>query len=218
MTFDTERFITEIENRPAIWDTSSDEYSNRHLKKKSWEEVVQIFKEKDGMTKQEKKYMGDVLQKKWKSIRGCFMREIARQKAVRSGNGVGPRKSEYIYFKQLKFLKKVMVTRQSTQPSEIEEEHSQNDLDTDQSRPQQQHLNKGINSESGNDPLQEFLYKPIEQRDSYDFAEQDEDKMFLLSLVSTLKKVPEHKKIATKIRMMSLLEEATQTTSHTYYE
>ncbi|KPI98707.1 hypothetical protein RR46_04680 [Papilio xuthus] len=168
------------------------------------------------MTKQEKKYMGDVLQKKWKSIRGCFMREIARQKALRSGNGVGPRKSEYIYFKQLKFLKKVMVTRQSTHTSEFEEDNSQNDLDSDQSR--QKDENKGINSEPGNDPLQEFLYKPLEQRESYDFVEQDEDKMFLLSLVSTLKKVPEHKKIATKIRMMSLLDEATQTTSHTYYE
>lgn len=156
----------------------------------------------------------DVLQKKWKSIRGCFMREIARQKALRLGNGAGPRKSEYMYFKQLNFLKKVMIIKKTLHPSQIEEEHTQN-TDISQSRPQQQIK---VNSESGDDPLQEFLYKPLEQRESYDFAEQDEDKMFLLSLVSTLKKVPEHKKIATKIRMMSLLEEATQTTSHAYYE
>lgn len=58
MAFDTERFIAEIESRPAIWDISSDEYTNRNLKKRSWEEVVQIFRQKDGMTRHEKKYMG----------------------------------------------------------------------------------------------------------------------------------------------------------------
>ena len=41
--FDTERFIVEIENRPALWATSSVQYSNRNLKKRCWEEVVDIF-------------------------------------------------------------------------------------------------------------------------------------------------------------------------------
>lgn len=56
--FDTERFIVEIENRPSLWNISSDDYSNRDLKKKCWEEIVDIFKDKEEMNIQEKKELG----------------------------------------------------------------------------------------------------------------------------------------------------------------
>lgn len=58
MSFDTEKFIIEIQNRPCIWDSSSNEYSDRNLKIKGWDEIVNIFKEKDEMTNQEKKHLG----------------------------------------------------------------------------------------------------------------------------------------------------------------
>jgi hypothetical protein len=40
MTFDTEKFIREIESRKAIWDITSEEYSDRDLKKRRWEEIT----------------------------------------------------------------------------------------------------------------------------------------------------------------------------------
>jgi hypothetical protein len=43
--FDTERFISEIESRPAIWNTESREYSNTNKKSKAWEEDGLIFYE-----------------------------------------------------------------------------------------------------------------------------------------------------------------------------
>lgn len=58
MSFDTERFIIEIQNRPCLWDTSLNDYSDRNLKIKCWDEIVNIFKEKDEMTNQEKKQLG----------------------------------------------------------------------------------------------------------------------------------------------------------------
>lgn len=58
MAFDTERFIVEIENRPCLWNSALKEYSDRNLKIKCWEELVNIFKEKDDMTVQEKKELG----------------------------------------------------------------------------------------------------------------------------------------------------------------
>lgn len=38
--FDTDRFIIEVECRPALWDQERNEYSNKHLKFKAWEEVA----------------------------------------------------------------------------------------------------------------------------------------------------------------------------------
>lgn len=40
--FDTNRFILEVEARPALWDFESPEYSNKHLKTQAWDEVCQI--------------------------------------------------------------------------------------------------------------------------------------------------------------------------------
>ena len=41
--FDTEKFICEIELRPAIWDVRSKSYSNKTEKTKAWEEICCSF-------------------------------------------------------------------------------------------------------------------------------------------------------------------------------
>ena len=41
--FDTEKFICEIELRPAIWDVRSKSYSNKTEKTKAWEEICSSF-------------------------------------------------------------------------------------------------------------------------------------------------------------------------------
>jgi len=58
--FDTEKFIFEVENRPAIWNSASEEYANRILKKKSWEELVDIFSTHNECNINEKKEIGEL--------------------------------------------------------------------------------------------------------------------------------------------------------------
>lgn len=54
---DTEQFIIEIESRQALWDTSSQDYSDRDLKKKCWEDIVYLFGGGE-LTEGEKKVLG----------------------------------------------------------------------------------------------------------------------------------------------------------------
>ena len=61
MSFDTERFIVEIENRPCLWNSASKDYSDRNLKIKCWDELVIIFQEKEEMSNQEKRTMYPLL-------------------------------------------------------------------------------------------------------------------------------------------------------------
>lgn len=56
-SFDTELFIDEVEKRVAIWDMESPDYSNRILKRRSWEELVEIFSEA-GDSEEKKKVLG----------------------------------------------------------------------------------------------------------------------------------------------------------------
>lgn len=54
-SFDTDRFIIEVEQRPAIWDSRCNEYSNKLSRGKAWEELCDIFvpdfKEMDSVKK-----------------------------------------------------------------------------------------------------------------------------------------------------------------------
>lgn len=43
--FDTEKFIVEIEQRPALYDVSCKEYSNKNIKAKCWVEVCEAMEE-----------------------------------------------------------------------------------------------------------------------------------------------------------------------------
>ena len=39
----TENFISEVEKYPALWDSSSDGYSNKNERKNAWNEVILHF-------------------------------------------------------------------------------------------------------------------------------------------------------------------------------
>ncbi|CAK1592493.1 unnamed protein product [Parnassius mnemosyne] len=100
--FDTDLFIDEIQKRPAIWDMQSPDYKNKILKKRNWEEIVEIFSDcEDNLEK--KKLLGGTLMKKWKSIRDNYLRESKRQKKLPSGSG-SSKHTPYVYYRKLQFL------------------------------------------------------------------------------------------------------------------
>jgi len=43
MEINIDTLINEVEKRPAIWDMSSHDYSNRTMKRRCWVELVLIF-------------------------------------------------------------------------------------------------------------------------------------------------------------------------------
>lgn len=128
---------------------------------------------------------------------------------MKSGSGCGSRKSEYIYFNQLQFLRKVVAIREpdpaaaTADPATSPDNESQIDRQVNGRKRQK---TKDITEE---DKFISILNKSIENRETNDVINQDEDRLFLLSLVETLKKVPPHRKMATKIKIMSVLDEET---------
>ncbi|MPC20942.1 hypothetical protein E2C01_013907 [Portunus trituberculatus] len=111
-TLDIHRFITEIENRPAIWDVRCNDYSSKIAKAKAWEEMCDIFvsgyREMDSLGKN--KAATDI-QRKWKSLRDSFRRELATTKREKFRSAQESGRKEYIYFKQLSFLLQICKTR-----------------------------------------------------------------------------------------------------------
>ncbi|XP_049829989.1 uncharacterized protein LOC126269907 [Schistocerca gregaria] len=99
----TEDFISEVESRPVIWDMKSDDYSNKVMKMKAWQEIITKFvPDFDEKSIDERNKIGTILQRKWKILRSSFTRELSRQKTEKSGSAATGRK-KYIYF-ELRFL------------------------------------------------------------------------------------------------------------------
>ncbi|GBM81912.1 hypothetical protein AVEN_138579-1 [Araneus ventricosus] len=110
--FDVKIFIAEVESRPAIWDTSSRLYSDKQVKKECWDELVDIFINKENPSEEERNEYCRILQRKWKSARDCFNRECQRLKMAQRGIATS-RKSPYVFYKNLSFLHKVMNKNKS---------------------------------------------------------------------------------------------------------
>ncbi|CAG4969079.1 unnamed protein product [Parnassius apollo] len=164
MNFDTVKFIIEIQNRPCLWDSSSNDYSDRNLKIKGWGEIVNIFKEKDEMKNQEKKQQKVVALRK---------PEVVASKESKATDP-DPEK-DMQEDRQVGSCPKRMKTKQKTTPED--------------------------------DKFLEALNESIKSREQYELGSQDEDRLFMLSLVSTLKNCL-LQKMATRIKIMTILEEA----------
>jgi hypothetical protein len=144
------------------------------------------------------------LQKKWKNIRDCYFREIRRLKNVRSG-AAAPKKSTYIYFDQLHFLK--VVTESGPLTSNIEratepeaEEVSETQSCHDYIPPQKKKRNDDVIGME----MVNVLKSSIKSREESE--RHDADKLFLLSLLDDFKAIPQYSKNRAKIEMLNLVE------------
>ncbi|XP_039753356.1 uncharacterized protein LOC120628802 [Pararge aegeria] len=209
--FDTELFIDEIEKRVAIWDMESSDYSNRVIKRRNWEEIVEIFCE-PGDSQEKKKALGISLQKKWKGLRDGFVREMKKMKTTPSGSGASS-KAKYIYFERLMFLER--STRNKATESNInttsvtaEEQEFSGDGE-DVMRPPLSQVKKKKKLNAADEEFLAIINKNLTSRNQPQTSNQmesDDDKLFCMSLHKELIKIPEENRLQTKIELMKVLQ------------
>ncbi|XP_072389794.1 uncharacterized protein [Diabrotica undecimpunctata] len=200
--FNTDLFIDEVEKRPAIWNLNSKEYSNKILKKRAWQYLVLIFCN-DGDT-EEKKKLRSTLQKKWKNLRDVYVRDMKKIKTLKSSS-TATSKSTSAYFQTLTFLQPTVQKRKSDSSFQVEDDNNK-DGDVPESaegnsdsnfRPPGEYppATKKYKLHPANEHFAKILEKSINQRRPIEKEEDDEDKLFCLSLLKELKKVPEHNRL-----------------------
>ncbi|CAH0730593.1 unnamed protein product, partial [Brenthis ino] len=183
--FNTELLIDEIEKRPAIWDMTSSDYSDKNLRRRAWEELVLIFCEGHD-NEEKKKILSSSLQKKWKSLRDNYMREVKKMKTVKSGSGAS-KTSTYIHYNRLRFLQ-----------ASIANKDTESSFDADNASTSSEVAEVEISSG--------FKKQSLAQKNvSHPKEDDDEDKLFWLSLVKEIKKIPEYRRLQTKIAIYNLI-------------
>lgn len=159
------------------------------------------------------------LQKRWKGIRDAYVKEVKKMKQVKSGSGAV--KSSYLYYKRLQFLQPT-IKKNSTESNfetadvggdENLETSTENSIEEDSSRvsneegtfksPLQQR--KKIKLHPADEHFANIIEKSLNHRNTIEKKEDDEDKLFCLSLYKEIKKVPDAMRLKTKIEIYNLL-------------
>ncbi|CAH2090252.1 unnamed protein product [Euphydryas editha] len=86
-----------IEARPCLWNKSSEEFKNKSLREKSWQEIFSCLDDTyEEQSREEKKKTGLIIMSKWANIRDAFMRSLKTKN--------GQVKKKYLYSEYLQFL------------------------------------------------------------------------------------------------------------------
>ncbi|KAG8246585.1 hypothetical protein J6590_081413 [Homalodisca vitripennis] len=172
------------------------------------------------------------LQKKWKNIKDSYAREKRRLSGVKSGSAA-ERKTPYVFYNTLTFLN---TNNPSTNThSNVDRQDPDNtdllhlDIEApaanpDPTGPYETRVlaKKRKPKDEVGQQLVKILKDSAEERRNREIElTSDEDRLFLMSLVSDLKRVPEHLKLSVKRQLMAVLEQNQVTpagrTSYTGY-
>lgn len=156
------------------------------------------------------------MQKKWKHLRDNYARELKRQKTLPSGSQA--RKGTYIYFGRLQFLEGSLSSKETISNIENDREEGLCDDDVDVTG---EHREKGTTSTKkklklnpGDLHIANILEKSLLARQTEEEKQNDEDKLFCLSLYKEMKKVPENSRLMTKIEILNVLHRAQTLGAH----
>lgn len=163
---------------------------------------------------------GDAVQRKWKNLRDRYAREESKMKAMKSGSG-GKRKTSYMYAQQLSFLRDVMAYRATTSSlqtsSERESQQTQGeqaDRNADNVENLNEHptpeespfLNKKTSAKRRRlDQVESKIILALEAnaaRQERLEKNEDDDRLFLLSLLPIMKTIPDHLKLSSRVEIM----------------
>ncbi|KAH9631143.1 hypothetical protein HF086_001078 [Spodoptera exigua] len=203
--FDTDRFITEINNRPATWNALLPEYSNKVLKRNAWDELCQIFYNNFNEKNSKEKNLAVIeLQRKWKSIKDAYKRDKAKINNCPSGSGAKPRRP-YIYSNLLTFLDQLYEIRS---PSQNDDAALGNNQDYDFQKPHSpKKSKKNPKHEDPQDKLYEALTANLNQSKeaNYIILSENPDTLFLVSLAKDFSAIKEEFMLEAKADMINLI-------------
>lgn len=160
-----------------------------------------------------------LIQKKWKTLRDGYTR-YAKKIKPRSGSAalnIRP----YSYYQQMSFLKAIIEDRPDKTDSLQESEHAE--ITSEESENRQNKINKERNKRkltttiTDENVLIEKLSKRFDEKSQNSRIDnEDEDKLFLLSLVSELIKINEQYKLDAKTEILNVMKYFKGMTNHTY--
>lgn len=154
---------------------------------------------------------GREIQKKWKALKDAYFRSL-RTQTVKSGSGAS-KKRPYPFQQQMSFLQPVTVNRQ-TSGNMIVEEDDVSAIDIENDQQSEDHVppvfkkpKSKTKKETFETQLLEILKSEQTANQSSGSSEDDDNKMFLLSLLPKMRLLSEDASFEFRIKVMQCLQE-----------
>ncbi|XP_061722600.1 uncharacterized protein LOC133529030 [Cydia pomonella] len=189
------RLIEEVKVRPALY--KSDQPADREEKLTLWKQVgAALFQDWESYSKAMAYDRVLQLQKKWRSLRDAYNRELrARKTGVRINSRV------YMHFKRMSFLGG--FEGELSEEDEVEEDEP---LPVKVKKPRAKKRKAKESSSENEGPAEEFemplpIFPPLE-------TGEDSDKLFLLSFLPEMRQLPPKIKMWARARIARIMQEA----------
>ncbi|KAI5637853.1 alcohol dehydrogenase transcription factor myb/SANT-like domain-containing protein [Phthorimaea operculella] len=220
--------IEAVKKRPLLYSRYHPQFSDRKLKLGLWYEVCgEILPGWSEFSSGKKGEMVCEIQRQWKTLRDGFSRELSFQRRDKQkkerGEYVRKRKI-YGYFKPLKFLLKQKRKpdeengEEQGEEDEMEYDSGPDNADTDGDT-REEYESHSFKTEPGTsyyvdvgDIAEPVVAKAFESAksvtiDTDKVSDEDDDKLFCLSLIPSFKKMTEKQKYDARIGIMQVLSE-----------
>lgn len=151
------------------------------------------------------------MRRKWKNLRDSFVRELKQRNS--DDENVFKRKSLYMWFNQLEFLRDLLTPKIKNQLEvDMNVVHANVDTDDESDDGIDSTSKKMIGTESykKQDVISESKYIQKNNLIETDIKEMDSDKLFLLSLLDDFKRIPEKDKMQAKCEILNIINKTLQ--------
>ncbi|KAH9640343.1 hypothetical protein HF086_001695 [Spodoptera exigua] len=232
---DTEALILAVKKRPALYNKNDPYYyNNKKHKSKMWFDVCkEVFAAWDNFNPQTKVEQGHELQKRWKSLRTCFTRELSLQKREQAEPSKKRKRKRYEYFDMMSFLLETGGDDEEGPSNTVKDsdESSSDPLETIKNEPaiyeaslqtdNSAHfeVETEIPAQAGTttasylrpvyDRSENLEDKILDMLKEIKKDEEDEDRQFMLSLVPSFRKLKAKQKFEARIEILRVLKEIT---------
>uniref|UniRef100_A0A2A4IZR8 BESS domain-containing protein n=1 Tax=Heliothis virescens TaxID=7102 RepID=A0A2A4IZR8_HELVI len=231
---DPEKLILAVKKRPALY-TKNDPnyYSNKKHKSKLWIEVCrEVYAGWDHFKPQDRVENGHELQRRWKSLRTCFTRELGMQKKEklkREQNEPYKKRKRYEHFNLMSFLLEPEEDQNGDRDSDDSASDPLESIKHEPSGFESMHVSNSSNYEVEVEPEAEtsqmnrsepYLRSMYERSENLEDKildmlkeikkdEEDEDRQFMLSLVPSFRKLRAKQKFEARIEILRVLKDIT---------
>ncbi|CAH2207421.1 uncharacterized protein LOC120637693 [Pararge aegeria] len=217
---DSDALISAIKTQELIWNYKLKEHSDKIKKNNAWAIIcAQVIENFDEKPVEEKNQIAMLIQKKWKTLRDGYTRYAKKIKPKSGSAALNIR--PYAYYQQMSFLKAIIEDRPDKTNSLQESEHTEitsGETENGQNKiPRERNKRKLTTKITDENVLIEKLSKRLDEKTQNSRIDnEDEDKLFLLSLVGEFKKINEHYKLDAKTEILNVVKYFKGMTNHTY--
>ncbi|XP_060874640.1 uncharacterized protein LOC132948254, partial [Metopolophium dirhodum] len=162
-----------------------------------------------------------ILQRKWRSLRDSYNRELKKNKEVKSGSGASKHR-KYLYFDNLSFLKPISERRETSSSIDDTHQNEGEQLITDNCYDKSQNVTKKRKTTKNTDKETELITN-LSHRLSERMSKENEalnnidsDKHFLLSLYDRFKAIDNNIKFQAQIEIMNVIQKYSQPNHQNY--